>query len=227
MARISKLYDTRGRLSRVLSAVRREPTGAQPTTNVRIKLGALPAALRAVVRHESHGGILIEAELPWLTVGSDIQAEFPDGREKAGRVHWFGVDATSAGSARLRIFVDLSAADGTSPAKLPDIDELTPPPPTRWFWPLATALLLVVSSVLGYALWRRPVQPAMLPSAAPTDATAPRPATPTIAVPKQPPETPPVEAAPPAAAAPIKAAPVKAAPANPPPARPKAKHKRR
>ena len=56
--------------------------------------------------------MLIEAELPWLTVGSEIQAEMPDGREKAGRVHWFGMDATSAGgAARLRIFVDLSATE--------------------------------------------------------------------------------------------------------------------
>src|SRR3954468_8957025 len=112
MAPFGKLYgDTRGRLSRVLAAVRREPTGALPSKPVRIKLGELPAPLRAVVRDESHGGILIEAELPWLTVGSDVQAEFPDGREKAGRVHWFGVDATSVGSARLRIFVDLSGAE--------------------------------------------------------------------------------------------------------------------
>src|SRR5512146_1104815 len=112
MAPFSKLYgDARGRLSRVLAAVRREPTGIRPTVPVRIKLGELPAPLRAVVRDESHGGILIEAELPWLTVGSAVQAEFSDGREKAGRVHWFGVDATSAGSARLRIFVDLSSSD--------------------------------------------------------------------------------------------------------------------
>src|SRR3954464_1238369 len=115
MPRFGRLYDdTRGRLSRVLAAARREPTGMRPTIPVRIKLGELPAALRAVVRDESQGGILIEAELPWLTVGSHVQAEFPDGREKAGRVHWFGVDATSAGSARLRIFVDLSAADAAS-----------------------------------------------------------------------------------------------------------------
>ena len=103
--------NTFGRLSRVLLAVRGEPTGARPTKPVRIKLGELPAPLRAVVRDESHGGILIEAELPWLTVGSAVQTEFPDGREKAGRVHWFGVDATKAGSARLRIFVDLSSTD--------------------------------------------------------------------------------------------------------------------
>src|SRR6059058_4607142 len=144
MARFTKLYgDTRGRLARVLAAVRREPTGARPTTQVRVKLDALPAPLRAVVRDESHGGILIEAELPWLTVGSEVQTEFPDGREKAGRVHWFGVDATHAGSARLRIFVDLSSADGAAPVQLPQLADLRRPPTRWWSWPLATTILVL------------------------------------------------------------------------------------
>src|SRR5437868_10435612 len=144
MTRFSKLFDdTRGRLARVLATVRREPTGARPTTHVRIKLGALPAPLRAVVRDESHGGILIEAELPWLTVGSEVQTEFPDGREKAGRVHWFGVDATRAGSARLRIFVDLSAADGGTPVQLPQLADWGQGRSSRWSWALLTAALVV------------------------------------------------------------------------------------
>src|SRR5437660_750191 len=126
--RFSKIFDSRGRLSRVLATGRGEPTGAHPTSPVRIKLEALPASLRAVVRDQSHGGILIEAELPWLTVGSKVEAEFPDGKQQAGRVHWFGVDATRAGSARLRIFVDLSAAEGAAvPTALPQLDELQPP----------------------------------------------------------------------------------------------------
>jgi hypothetical protein len=210
MARFSKLYDdTRGRIARVLSTVRREPTGARPTTNVRIKLGALPAPLRAIVRDESHGGILLEAELPWLTVGSEIQAEFPDGREKAGRVHWFGVDATRAGSARLRIFVDLSAANGPSPAQLPDVGDLVRRPSRRWSWPLATAILIVASSVAIYALARRPAQPALMSSPVPTDATPPRPPA-TVAVPKERPDAPTVEA-PSVPAPPFKAASTNAA----------------
>jgi hypothetical protein len=221
MTRISKLYeDARGRLARVLSSVRGEPTGTRPTTNVRIKLGALPAPLRAIVRDESHGGILIEAELPWLTVGSEIQAEFPDGREKAGRVHWFGVDATRAGSARLRIFVDLSAADGPAPAQLPNVDDLVRPRSRGWSWPIATAILAVVAAVAIFGLARRGVQPALLPSPVPSDATASRgPAT--IAVPKQQPDVPTVEAAvaPPS--------PAKANSPNAPTGRSKTKRKRR
>jgi hypothetical protein len=235
MARFSKLYDdTRGRLARVLSTVRREPTGTRPTTNVRIKLGALPAPLRAVVRDESHGGLLLEAELPWLTVGSDVQTEFPDGREKAGRVHWFGVDATSAGSARLRIFVDLSAADGASPAQLPDLGDLARPPARGWGWPVATVILVVIAAVAGYALAWRPASPAQLASPVPTDATPPRPPQ-TVAVPKEQPEAPPAAApsaapaAEPSASTPDVNAPspeVKASSTKAPPSRAKPKRKR-
>jgi hypothetical protein len=183
MARFKK-FDSRGRLARVLAVVRGEPTGARPTTQVRIKLGALPAPLRAIVRDESHGGMLIEAELPWLTVGSEIQAEFPDGREKAGRVHWFGVDATSAGSARLRIFVDLSAANEGVPAQLPDVAELAGTRPRRWPWALATVILMMVTSVVVYALARRPAQPALLPSPVVAEAAPPR-APAAVTVPKE------------------------------------------
>jgi hypothetical protein len=193
MARFGKLYeDTRGRLSRVLAAVRGEPTGARPTKPVRIKLGDLPAPLRAVVRDESHGGILIEAELPWLTVGSEVQAEFSDGREKAGRVHWFGVDATRAGSARLRIFVDLSSADAPNSTQLPDVTAFAPPRPRWWSWPLATAILVVVASAVVYTIARRPTRPALLPSPVAVDSTPRAPATATV--PKQQPELPPAEA---------------------------------
>jgi hypothetical protein len=129
-----------------------------------MKLGALPAPLRSIVRDESHGGMLIEAELPWLTVGSEIQAEFPDGREKAGRVHWFGVDATSAGSARLRIFVDLSSAGEGVPVRLPDLAELAGTRARRWPWALATGILMMATAVVVYTLARRPAQPAALPS---------------------------------------------------------------
>ena len=221
MPRLTKLYDnTRGRLARVLSAVRREPTGARPTTNVRIKLGALPAPLRAIMRDESHGGMLIEAELPWLTVGSEIQAEFPDGREKSGRVHWFGVDATRAGSARLRIFVDLSSPNAPGPTQLPDIEHLVRPRPKRWAWPLATLLLVVVASGVIYVLARRAPQPAAAPSPAPvakTQADAP---------PAEPATPPPAPAPPPAVG--TRPATTAAVPSHPKPKpKPKRKPKRR
>ena len=193
MPRLTKLYDdTRGRIARVLSTVRGEPTGARPTIPVRIKLGDLPAPLRAVVRDESQGGILIEAELPWLMVGSAVQAEFSDGREKTGRVHWFGVDATHVGSARLRIFVDLSSAGATGgeqPTRLPDLGDLRPARRSMWTWALATTVLVVVASVVVYAFARRPAPPALLPSPIASEATPSR-AAEAVTVPKAPPEQP-------------------------------------
>lgn len=221
MPRLTKLYDdTRGRLARVLSAVRGEPTGARPTTNVRIKLGALPGPLRAVVRDESHGGILIEAELPWLSVGSDIQAEFPDGREKAGRVHWFGVDATRAGSARLRIFVDLASANGPAPTQLPDVEHGVRPRRNRRAWAVATVVLAIIASSVLYAFARRPAKPILLPSPIEAErAASPAPAV-TVAVPKAPDLSPDGESA-----APIVGA--KVARAAAPPSRAKPKRRRR
>jgi hypothetical protein len=200
MARFSKLYeDTRGRLARVLATVRGEPTGARPTTHVRIKLDSLPAPLRAVVRDESHGGILLEAELPWLTVGSEIQTEFPDGREKAGRVHWFGVDATRVGSARLRIFVDLSSADAAEPRQLPDVADLEPKRASGRAWLFAVAILVVVASIVVFVLVRKPARPTLLPSPVAADPAAPH-APPVVTTPKELPEAAPTKAAPPSAA---------------------------
>ena len=225
MPRLTKLYDdTRGRIARVLSIVRGEPTGARPTTNVRIKLGALPAPLRAVVRDESHGGILLEAELPWLTVGSDIQAEFPDGRETGGRVQWFGVDATRAGSARLRIFVDLTSPNAPVPTQLPEVEHLVRARPKRWAWAVATIVLITVASGIIYAFARRPMHPTLLPSPVETERTPPPAPAATVAVPKAPPEVP--QAQPAVAAAPKVTATPRATPPAPPP-RTKQKRKRR
>jgi hypothetical protein len=200
-----KTFDARGRLARVLAKVRQEPTGAMPTAQVRIKLGALPAPLRAIVRNESNGGMLIEAELPWLTVGSEIQAEMPDGREKAGRVHWFGMDATSAeGAARLRIFVDLSATSKV-PVKLPDVAELSGRRSKRWPWVLATLVLMAATAIVVYTLARRPA-PTPTP---PPPASVQQPAPPAPATTPNEPAPAPTEAVtpPPAKAAPAHAKP--------------------
>jgi hypothetical protein len=97
------------------------------------------------------------------------------------------VDATSAGSARLRIFVDLSAADGSSPAQLPDVGDLVRPRSGRWSWLLATVSLVVIAAVAAYALARRPASPALLSSPVRADAAPPRPPA-TVAVPKERPD---------------------------------------
>src|SRR5947209_2255562 len=220
MAPFGKIYDdTRERLSRVLAAVRREPTGTRPSNPVRIKLGQLPAPLRAVVRDESHGGILIEAELPWLTVGSDVQAEFPDGREKAGRVQWFGVDATRAGSARLRIFVDLSASSAGAVAQLADVADASPRP-HRWRrWAISGAIVAFAVGLAIFVVTRRanqsPVQAAPAPSRVQA-APAPSPAPPREAPPAAEPPSAVVAPAPQTTATPAKAT----------PSRPKLKRKR-
>lgn len=193
MPLFGKLYDdTRGRLSRVLATVRREATGERPKKPVRLKLAGLAAPLRAVVRDESNGGILIEAELPWLTVGSTVQAGFTDGREKAGRVHWFGVDATRAGSARLRIFVDLSSQSGPVATELPDVGDLARRR-SRWPWFLATAFVVVAAS-LALVLMLRRVKPVLLPSPVAAE-PAPQRAPTAVAVPQEPPEALPADAA--------------------------------
>jgi hypothetical protein len=56
-------------------------------------------------------GITIEAELPWLAVGTALQADCPNGVEYTARVHSFDLDVTGTGAARLRIFAALSAPD--------------------------------------------------------------------------------------------------------------------
>src|SRR6185503_19095960 len=106
------------RIGRVVAAGRREPS-ALFKRDVRIRLAALPAPLRAVARDQSEEGLILEAELPWLKLGSEISAELGPGQSRTGRVRWVGLDVTRAGAARLRILVDLSgdaAPERTQPA---------------------------------------------------------------------------------------------------------------
>jgi hypothetical protein len=90
----------------VVSAGGRPP--AHPDGKARIKLESLPAALSAVVSAVSSAGITIEADLPWLSVGTSVRANCPDGVEYSAHVQSFDIDLTPAGSARLRIFAALS-----------------------------------------------------------------------------------------------------------------------
>jgi hypothetical protein len=81
----------------------------------RIKLESLPALLRAVVSGVSDTGITIEAELPWLAVGTAVHADCPDGVGYDARVQRFDLDVTSSGAARLRIFAALSSEQPGAP----------------------------------------------------------------------------------------------------------------
>ena len=57
-----------------------------------------------MAREQSGESVLLEAELPWLTLGSQIDTEL-DGHVQHGRVRWVGLDVTRRGAARLRILV--------------------------------------------------------------------------------------------------------------------------
>jgi hypothetical protein len=77
---------------------------------VPIRLESLPTPLRAVVRDHTEGCIRIEAELPWLAVGTAVHAGAADGAERTGHVRAFDVELTGEGSARLLIFATLDGA---------------------------------------------------------------------------------------------------------------------
>jgi hypothetical protein len=96
---------THGDLPAAMAGADNNPSAAK----ARIKFDSLPTVLRAVVSDASDNGITIEAELPWLTVGTALQADCPNGVEYTARVHSFDLDVTGSGAARLRIFAALSA----------------------------------------------------------------------------------------------------------------------
>ena len=58
-------------IPRLVSQKSREPTGMHPR-DVRIHLASLHAPLRAVARDQTEEGIMLEAELPWLKLGSEV-----------------------------------------------------------------------------------------------------------------------------------------------------------
>src|SRR5262252_9025920 len=100
------------RIARLVASRVREPTGMLKR-KVRIKLAGLPAPLRAVARDLSEQGVMLEAELPWLKLGSAVTTEVTQGRERVGRLKWVGIDVAPSGAARLRISVDFTA-DGAA-----------------------------------------------------------------------------------------------------------------
>jgi hypothetical protein len=208
----------RRRIQRLVQ--KREPTQFGKR-DVRIHLPSLPAPLRASARDLTERGVMIEAELPWLRLGSQVTTELSSDRACDGRVQWIGLDVTRSGSARLRIFVDLTPerADGTPVGPPPAIvaaDDALPigaeterrkPSPLRWLWPSLALGGLIASGVLSTALLRKPPAPMLLPTAPPErDAPVARaPATTTVPAEKS-------EGASEAPATPAPAKPTKASP---------------
>lgn len=159
--------------------LKREPTQFGKR-DVRIHLPQLSAPLRASARDLTERGVMIEAELPWLRLGSQVTTELSAERACDGRVQWIGLDVTRAGSARLRIFVDLTgeSADGAPvpPPAVVAADDALPlatsevrgrRSPWRWIWPsVALAGMLSTAGLTG-ALLRTPPTPTLLPSSPP------------------------------------------------------------
>lgn len=185
---------------------KREPTQFGKR-DVRIHLPALAAPLRASARDLTERGVMIEAELPWLRLGSQVTTELSPDRACDGRVQWIGLDVTRAGSARLRIFVDLTdeAAEGAPPPAVVAADDALPLASAdvrgrrnawRWIWPSLALAGLVTSAGLAGALLRTPPQPTLLPSA-PPERDAPVAHVPArTAIPAEKPETSPATTAP-------------------------------
>jgi hypothetical protein len=118
----------------------------------RIKLESLPALLRAVVSGVSDAGITIEAELPWLSVGTAVHADCPDGVAYDARVQRFDIEVTGAGTARLRIFAALPTdqpALAAAPQASEAVDHTTPRPHVRRAFAFAAflAMALLCSSL--------------------------------------------------------------------------------
>ncbi|HEX6835240.1 MAG TPA: PilZ domain-containing protein [Polyangia bacterium] len=159
---------------------KREPTQFGKR-DVRIHLPSLSAPLRASARDLTERGVMIEAELPWLRLGSQVTTELSADRACDGRVQWIGLDVTRSGSARLRIFVDLTEerADGTPVGPPPAIVAADDAMPIgseeaprrrgglRWIWPSLALGGLIATGLMSVALLRRPPAPMLLPSAPP------------------------------------------------------------
>lgn len=101
----------KNRINRLVQR-RRDASGVN-RRDVRLRLAALPAPLRATAREVSDTGVMLEAELPWLKLGGAVTTE-ADAEVRTGVVRWVGLDVTRAGSARLRIFVDTTGASEDS-----------------------------------------------------------------------------------------------------------------
>jgi hypothetical protein len=133
-----------------ISDVASEPAPVLPGTDLRVRLESHPVPLRVAAGAHWATGIAIEAELPWLAIGTALDLELPDGGQRGGRIQSFEVDVTSTGSACLRIFADLSphAVASTQPAAAAGDDEPEPsaaPVPRPWLRPL----LFILGTSIG------------------------------------------------------------------------------
>jgi hypothetical protein len=145
----------------------REPTWGTKARPARMRLEGLKAPLRAMAREQDGDGVILEAELPWLTLGSVVTTEMEPGRAVTGRIKWVGLDVTRRGAARLRILV--AEEDGVPPVEKPRPEARKRRGHTAAFAVFAVALVLtLVCGTLAFAFSR--VEPRFLRS---TEAAAP------------------------------------------------------
>jgi hypothetical protein len=116
-------------------------------------LDSLPVPLRVTAGDQSERGIAFEAELPWLAVGTGLNVALPSGVQQTGWIRSFDMGVSPTGSARLRIFAEVSPPGGLSS------EPLARPAPRTSETPRARSsgwrLALVVGAFIGtYAGWQ-------------------------------------------------------------------------
>ena len=124
------------------------PAPAVEPEPVPIRLESLPTPLRAVVRDQPDGSLRIEAELPWLAIGTGIHAgSSHGGEERTAQVQDFDVEITSGGSARLVIL--------TAPSQGARAQAAISAPRSRTgrLWSVVRGgLIIATAAACGYAL---------------------------------------------------------------------------
>jgi uncharacterized protein (TIGR02266 family) len=162
------------RIERLVALRTREPTGTGTSSTrreLRIRLPSLPAPLRAVARDQTDRGLMLEAELPWLTLGSEIVAELSPDRAVEGTVRWVGLDVTRAGHARLRIFVEVRGEEPERPMEpapaihidsVPHVTRTKPSRPPVVLTALAVGGAMALAAGATALLMRQPPPPAVL-----------------------------------------------------------------
>jgi hypothetical protein len=141
-------------------AVPAEPPASR---DVRVRFDSLPMTMRAVVHEQPDDRLLIEAQLPWLAIGTVVHAGAAEEMEHTGRVEFFDLGVTSAGSARLRIFADLTPA-GSQPRAA--ARRQTQRMPRRRPRVLVTAFFVVAAAAAGYLIGRGSLTASLFDSAA-------------------------------------------------------------
>jgi hypothetical protein len=129
---------------RAISDLASQAPPVAPGTDLRLRLESLAVPLRVAAGGHWATGIAIEAELPWLAIGTALDLELPDGGQRGGRIQSFEVDVTATGSACLRIFAELSSHDAASPAPVDD-----PAPAAAPARPWLRPLLFILGTSIG------------------------------------------------------------------------------